>query len=382
MIFRKTATYALILCLIVLLPVSMYRSKVAVASSGGANDMVSIGDSIAYGLGTPAGQGYSDLFYSYLQSQPELAGTRLFNLAKPGAQSSDLLDQLESDSSLTARLEKAHVVTVSVGGNNLLVPVISCVANAYHLDPTDPKLDAKLEKAIGRDMNRDITLLRVAISETLETELNAGVAKFKSNWPEIVQKIKTKAPKSQIYVLTVYNPFSQKDLLFSLFDPYVQQINSAIKAEGGYTIADIHTCFLQESTQMPLNFDILQGQVDPHPTQQGHKLISQILTTLFDLDNASPWESKVGVVADKTWTIQFNLPLADSAGKFVQVYNVVGLPINVSVKRGGMSSNSLKVSPPPEGYSPGLYSLLIKEHMPSKSGQKLVRSVKMNFTVE
>lgn len=382
MAFRKISTYALILCLIILLPVSMFRSEVAVAGSSSANDMVSIGDSIAYGLGASAGQGYSELFYSYLQSQPELAGTKLFNLAKPGAQSSDLLDQLESDSNLTAHLENAHVVTVSVGGNNLLVPVIWCVANAYHLDPTDPQLDTKLEKAINRDMNHNNTLLRVALSETLETELKAGVVKFKSNWPKIIQSIKTQAPKSQVYVLTVYNPFSQEDLLFSLFDPYVQQINSTIKAEGGYTIADTYNCFLQESTQKPLNFDIIQGQIDPHPTQQGHKLISQILTALYDLDNASPWESKAGVVANKTWTIQFNLPLADSAKKFVQVYNATGLPVKVSVKPGGLKSNSLKVIPPLEGYSPGLYCLLIKDGLLSKSGQKLVRSVKMNFTVE
>ncbi|EGW39478.1 GDSL-like Lipase/Acylhydrolase family protein [Desulfosporosinus sp. OT] len=344
--------------------------------------MVSLGDSIGYGLGASAGQGYSELFYSYLQSRPELAGTRLYNLSQPGAQSCDLLDQLESDGNLKGHLGNARVVTVSIGGNNLLEPVIWCVATAYHLDPTDPKLDDKLDKAIESDKNQNNTLLRVALSETLETELNAGVTKFKENWPKVAELLKTQAPKSQIYVLTVYNPFPQDDLLFSLFDPYVQQINSTIKAGDGYTTADIYTYFREESAQKPLNFDLFQDQIDPHPTQQGHKMISQILTILFNLADASPWESKAGVVTNKTWTIKFNMPLADSAGKFVQVYTATGLPVNVTVKLGGVGSDSLSVFPPPNGYSSGPYSLLIKDGLLSESSRKLDRSVRMDFTVE
>ncbi|WP_050809863.1 GDSL-type esterase/lipase family protein [Desulfosporosinus sp. OT] len=382
MIFRKTITYALILCLIIILPVSMFMPKSAVASLNGTLDMVSLGDSIGYGLGASAGQGYSELFYSYLQSRPELAGTRLYNLSQPGAQSCDLLDQLESDGNLKGHLGNARVVTVSIGGNNLLEPVIWCVATAYHLDPTDPKLDDKLDKAIESDKNQNNTLLRVALSETLETELNAGVTKFKENWPKVAELLKTQAPKSQIYVLTVYNPFPQDDLLFSLFDPYVQQINSTIKAGDGYTTADIYTYFREESAQKPLNFDLFQDQIDPHPTQQGHKMISQILTILFNLADASPWESKAGVVTNKTWTIKFNMPLADSAGKFVQVYTATGLPVNVTVKLGGVGSDSLSVFPPPNGYSSGPYSLLIKDGLLSESSRKLDRSVRMDFTVE
>ncbi|ODA40804.1 GDSL-type esterase/lipase family protein [Desulfosporosinus sp. BG] len=382
MIFRKTITYALILCLIIILPVSMFMPKSAVASLNGTLDMVSLGDSIGYGLGASAGQGYSELFYSYLQSRPELAGIRLYNLSQPGAQSCDLLDQLKSDGILKGHLGNARVVTVSIGGNNLLEPVIWCVATAYHLDPADPKLDDKLEKAIETDKNQNNTLLRVALSETLETELNAGVTKFKENWPKVAELLKTQAPKSQIYVLTVYNPFPQDDLLFSLFDPYVQQINSTIKAGDGYTTADIYTCFLEESAQKPLNFDLFQDQIDPHPTQQGHKMISQILTTLFNLADASPWESKVGVVTNKTWTIKFNMTLADSAGKFIQVYTATGLPVNVTVKLGGVGSDSLSVFPPPNGYASGRYSLLIKDGLLSESSRKLDRSVRMDFTVE
>ena len=382
MISRKPITYALILCLIVISSISMLIPRAAVANSNGAIDMVSLGDSIAYGLGVPSGQGYSDLFNSYLQNKPEFAGARLYNRSNPGAQSSDLLKQLEYDGNLKSSLGNARVVTVSIGGNNFLEPVIRSVATAYHLDPADPQLEAKLGIALQNDKNQYNTLLGLALSGTLEAELNAGVAKFKSDWPKVVELIKTQAPKSQIYVLTVYNPFSQEDLLFYLFNPYVQQINATIKAGEGYTTADIYTCFLQGFAQKPLSFDLLQGQIDPHPTQQGHKKIYQILTVLFELTNAYPWESKAGVVANKTWTVKFSMPLADSAGEFVQVYSATGLPVNVSVKIGGLWSDSAIVSPPINGYSPGLYSLLIKGGLPSKSGLKLDKNVRMNFMVE
>lgn len=382
MFFRKSITYALILCFIVILPFSLLRPKSAEASLDGRVDMVSLGDSIAYGLGAPSGQGFTDLFYAYLQSKPDLGSAKLYNLSQPGAQSTDLLSQLAGDENLKDRLGKAHVVTVSVGGDNLLEPVIWCVATAYHLNPTDPQLEIKLERALQSDKNQTNTLLGVALSETLDTELNAGVAKFQKNWPKVVEKLKTQAPNSQIYVLNLYNPFPPDDLLFSLFDPYVQQINAAIKAGSGYAIADIYTCFLQGAAQKPLNFDLFQDQVDPHPTRQGHRMIYQIITNLFDLNNASPWESKTGVQANKTWNIKFNQPLVDAAEKSVQVYTPEGIPVNVAVKLSGLNEDTLIVSPPPDSYAPGLYSLLIKDSLPAKSGRKLKQSIRMNFTVQ
>ncbi|MDP4128309.1 MAG: GDSL-type esterase/lipase family protein [Bacillota bacterium] len=382
MIFRKLISYVLIIFLVVTNSLSMYLPKTASANSARAVDLVSLGDSIAYGLSAPAGQGYSDLFYNYLQSKPELTGIKLYNLAKPGLESSDLLNELKSDSKVKGNLEKANIVTISIGGNNLLGPVIRSVAAAYHLDLSDPQLNVNLGTALQSDKNLSNTLLGLAISGTLETELNKGVAKFQLDWPQIIDLIKTQVPKSQLYALTVYNPFPQNDLLFSLFDPYVQQINKVIKAGDGYLIADIYTYFQQRSSQLPFNYDLLKGQTDPHPTQQGHKMIFHILVNLFELHNASLLGSKMGIPANKVWTVKFNMPLEDSGEEFIKVYTATGLPINVTVKSEGLWSNSLVVLPPQNGYTSGVYSICIFSGVTSKSGQKLAQSVRMNFTVE
>lgn len=382
LIVRKSIALAIMVYLVVGLPINLLMTRATVANSDRAVDLVSLGDSIAFGLNAPSGQGYTDLFYSYLQSQTELEGAKLHNFAKQGAQSSNLLDQLNNDGNVQGSLGDASVVTVSIGGNNLLEPVIRSVAKAYHLDLSDPQLNANLGRALQNDTSPTISLLGLALSGTLETELDAGVAKFKSDWLQTIEKIKTLAPKSQIYVLTVYNPFPKDDLLFSLFDPYVQQINNAIKAGDGYSIADIYTCFLQGSAQNPLDYDLLRGHTDPHPTQQGHKMISQTLSFLFDLGSASSWESKTGVATNKTWTIKFSRPLVALAGGYIEVYTTTGLLVDISVKPGGLWSDSLVVSPPIDGYSPGHYSLLIKDGLPSKSDHKLEGSVRMDFTVQ
>lgn len=382
MILRKSITFVLIISLIVLFPVSMLIPRDAVGNLKEVVDLVSLGDSIAYGSSVPTGQGYSDLFYAYLQSKPQLESAKLFNLSKPGAKSSDLLNELEGDGNVKGSMENARVVTVSIGGNNLLEPVIRSVATAYQIDPADLQLADKLGNLLKNDKDQNNTLLRSALSETLEAELNTGVAQFKANWPKIVGLIKTLAPDAQIDVLSVYNPFPQEDLLFSLFDPYVQKINDTIKAGKGYTTADIYTCFLQGAAQKPLNFDLLQGQTDPHPTKQGHKMIFQTLSALFDLANALHWESfgKVEVLPNKTWTIKFNMPLADSVEEFVQVYTATGLLVDVLVKPGG--ADSLVVESPLGGYPLGLYSLFIRNGLPAKSGQNLKGSVKMDFDVK
>ncbi|TGE31698.1 GDSL-type esterase/lipase family protein [Desulfosporosinus sp. Sb-LF] len=379
---RNTSISVFIINLMVLLILTMLIPRDVVASPVSVSNLVSLGDSIAYGTGAPTGLGYTDLFFSYLQSKQDEEGIQLFNLSKPGAKSSGLLNQLRDDGTLKDPLAHARVVTVSIGGNNLLEPVIRAVATAYHLDLNSPQLGEQLVKALQTDKELNKTFYDIALSGTLETELNSGVAEFEANWPQIIGTIKTSTPEAQIFALTVYNPFSPGDIMFSLFDPFVQQINTTIRVGQGYTVADIYSCFLQGFDLKPLNFDFLQGHIDPHPTQQGHKMIFQTLSILFDLAEASPWESKTGVVANKTWTIKFSTSLAESAGEFIQVYTATGLPVNVSLKQGGLWSDSLIVSPPHDGYPPGLYSLYIKSGLPAKLGLKLDRSMRMDFIVE
>lgn len=378
---RKLIIFVLILCLICF-PVTLFSPQTADATTITPTDYVSLGDSIAYGYSAPSGQGYSDLFNAYLQSKPELAGSQFYNLSHPGDTSSDLLEKLKNNSKVKERLNKSRIVTISIGGNNLLGPVISSLAGVYDLKLLDPQLNSKLAQALRSDKNLEGTLLQLASSGTIERQLADSVASFKKDWPGIIQSLKSLAPDSQVYALNIYNPFAQNDPFFSLIDPYVEKINSVIEVGEGYSYADIYTCFLKGYEQKPLNYNLLQGNTDPHPTPEGHLLIFQTLCSLYDLTNAIPWDSRRNVPEDKTWTVKFTDTLAQSAAGYIQVYTNSGLSLNLSVQTTKIGSDFLVVKPPSNGYLPGSYCLLIKQGLPSRSGQILKKSICMRFTVE
>jgi lysophospholipase L1-like esterase len=380
--FRKWFRLCKITILIICLSLNILTPKSADADINSPIEYISLGDSIAYGLTAPSGQGYSDLFYSYLQSKPELDGLNFYNLSHPGDQSSDLLVKLQNDSDIRTHLGQAGIVTLSVGGNNLLIPVIRSVASLYHLDLSDPQLYSKLGKAIQSNDNIESSLLGFALSGTIESQLDTGVASFKEDWPKIMKTLRALAPRSQIYVLNVYNPFAKDDPLFSLLNPYVTQINSIIEENNGYSYADIYTRFLIETVQKPLTFNLLRGDTDPHPTKIGHRLIFQTLSALYEMSSAVPWEGKTSIPTDKKWTIKFNTLLAKYASNFIRVYTSSGVPINVTIRVNTISSDTLIVEPPTEGYPAGSYCLLISAGLPAISGQTLIKSVSMNFTVE
>lgn len=233
-----------------------------------------LGDSIAYGMSATPGFGYVDLFYNNAISMKGNESLTLANLSVPGYTSSQLLAQLQSDPTTIADLSNAQVVTVSVGGNNILAPVIASLAVAFHLDPATPTFPVDLATALAQPGAQDI--ITAALPE-IQTNIAAGATQFATDWPQIVATIQTLAPQATIYVTTVYNPISPQDPLYAVFDPAILAINSAIKTPGaGYFVADVYTAFNDYQGSEPLvNFNWYTGNLDPHPTTAGHELIYQ-----------------------------------------------------------------------------------------------------------
>jgi lysophospholipase L1-like esterase len=133
-------------------------------------DYIAYGDSIAYGVGSmTTSTSYVNL-YSKLLSANEVV--ELQNLAIPGLTTSGLLQQLNS-----IRMENADLVTVSVGGNNVL----------------------KCKTSTGIDPLCAIT----------------GVQQFQKDWPQIIAKIRALNPDAYIQVMNVYNPFAMNDPLYA-----------------------------------------------------------------------------------------------------------------------------------------------------------------------
>lgn len=235
---------------------------------------LSLGDSIAYGMSAASGSDYVHLFYNHLIENPNYSQLGLNNLAVCGDTSSNLLSKLQTDLSYTAAVKNAKVITISIGGNNLLSPVISTVCTAFGVSPVkNSNLMAELAKAIVNNPNSDTILGGIAGSPTLAKALQSNISQFGIDLPKIIRMIKTISPQAQIYVLSLYNPFNSQDLLYTVVDPLINGINKVINtnAASGYKVADVYTKF--KTTAGAVNFDLAAFKLDPHPTTIGHKAI-------------------------------------------------------------------------------------------------------------
>jgi lysophospholipase L1-like esterase len=238
------------------------------------NNDVALGDSIAYGMSATPGSGYANLFYNDLKTQTGNEDMALLNLGVPGETSTQLLTKVQTDETTRAALKNASVITVSIGGNNLLQPLIQIMASAFGLDPTSETFAADLATALA-DPNAQ-AIINAKLPE-LQTSLTAGAQQFATDFPQIIQAIRLQAPTATLYVTTLYDPINESDPLYAVFDPIIQGMNGIIMTpDSGYKVADAYTAFKAYNGVEPLvNFNWYTGNLDPHPTNMGHSVIYQ-----------------------------------------------------------------------------------------------------------
>jgi lysophospholipase L1-like esterase len=241
------------------------------------NVYTALGDSISFGLSASQGNGYVNLLHNYLTSTEKFSNEKLNNLSKPGDTSSDLLAKLKTDATIRESVKMSNIITISIGGNNILSPLIQAILVAYKVNPADPNFQKNLAIAIATDPNAIETIKNLLTSEQLMTALKLGTAQFMADSQAIIQEIKLLSPKAEIYVSTLYNPFNPKDPVFNLVDPSIKAVNSMFSTPNPlFKVADVYTLFNQYAGDKPLtNLNFLTGNIDPHPTDEGHKLILQ-----------------------------------------------------------------------------------------------------------
>jgi lysophospholipase L1-like esterase len=198
-----------------------------------------LGDSIAYGLGAPNRYGYAYMFRDFLKSR--CPNVKLRNISSPGITSSSLLLKLRLSSRARFAVKNAGLITISIGGNNLL-----------------------------KGVSRNYTTLNPAIAQE-------GIKRFAKDWPLILNcirnDIKSTAP---ILAMTLYNPYRYDDPLYPTADYFIREINSIIKDIAfqntyGYIVVDVHEYF--ESNPSKDWVRLYESRRNPHPNLEGHKQI-------------------------------------------------------------------------------------------------------------
>lgn len=216
---------------------------------------VSLGDSIATGTLTPFSRTFSFVWYLRNALGEKGEQPRVCNLARNGDTSRDLLWKLQHWGFFRREIQKADMVTVSIGGNDLLragtIPGFSRIN--VHM-------------------------------------ANCGTKSFLRNWGRIVSEIRAINRTAQMVVLNVYNPYNQTGCdryLCECTDRFLAQINHAIAAhsQGNYRIADCYTAYKKYAKGRMHQVSCLYPATlfrNPHPTPWAQGLIADLVLEQLD----------------------------------------------------------------------------------------------------
>ena len=147
-----------------------------------------------------------------------------------------------------ATIKHADFVTISIGSNDLL-----------HLI----QLDLNMEEMIKRDAHK----------------FDEACVQFAKTFPKIIREIRAVNPDVKIYADNIYNPakgidaFSQ---VYSVADVYINRMNRGFYPSDEYVLVDIKKCFDGEKESM-VNLSFKGREIDPHPSEKGHKKIAQMV---------------------------------------------------------------------------------------------------------
>lgn len=292
---RRFRIVALLLILsLLLIPVT------ALAGEKGSITYVALGDSVAYGVGAsvysdyssdypyyllvtgapPPRYGYTDRFYEHLEKVQETV--YYTNVSFPGVTSSSLLDGLREPFSVVqgavyAASNEEDIITISVGGNDVLRPIIDFV----EADPFIRLAPGYFEGILMMD-----PLDWPVEFQLLFAELNANANGFGPNWADIIQDIRQeKGSNADIYVNTVYNPFPVGTPLNTFTDLFLDRINTPIRLYSAlydYKVVDVYKAFNKMGNRnKPFVHGLDDMNVALHPTDSGYKTIARIHKSLL-----------------------------------------------------------------------------------------------------
>lgn len=255
----------------------------------GASDKiyVALGDSICrgYGLSDIENESYPSLLAKDW-------GMDYINYGVDGLKSAELLQEINNGS---YNIANADVITVSIGSNDLLSPLIDIIANTLGVT-VDENVAQNIAAKLSADYEQNPTKLMASIAEIKEQlnnngELNKICEDFGANLSDIITAIRAQNSDCKIYVTNIYNPYYgvkiEKDygtFVYEIIDvggiceTYINKINNSV-VEGDYTLVDVKTSFeiqgLTNATKSALSFtgaeaDIKKLDVDPHPNKEGY----------------------------------------------------------------------------------------------------------------
>ncbi len=250
---------------------------------------VALGDSVPAGYGLTDPQDCNVNQFSKLLSDNGCPNT-LYNYSVSGITTDDLqkrlLDLSSAEPEVYQTIKNASVVTVNIGGNNVLGPLVEAV---------NQKMKQQFETLgitnIKSATQAQLISVAVALSQmTLTVEemskIEQGAASFRDDFPKIIKWLKTNAPHAKIIADTIYNPIPSYLNFYKTSEEKLNKMNTFIienAGKSGYETADIYASFRAEQAKGTQILNLNLGQfkntplsVDIHPNSAGHTLIARV----------------------------------------------------------------------------------------------------------
>ena len=314
-----------------------------------ANIYIAIGDSVASGYGLPLNEEdipegrYTALFFEKLKSDGHVK--KYHNMAQNGFTTTDVLDMLNSlDKKELKLFRKACVVTLNIGGNNILMPYLAYLSDLKVTTGSDQiksgagdiasggievwdETVSGVKSVFSDTLDTGVNLRRISsglrniasglgdvlvgayeavvgvpqavstiggsLTPELEAKLEEGVQIFSDEFRDIIAWIESNAPHATIIVNTVFNPIPHDILTISVpmsewVDSLVVSMNTNIHEESrskGFLVADIHYHISNNLRLMSFNLNPFSGSLSldfVHPNAEGHKLIAEFVYEIFN----------------------------------------------------------------------------------------------------
>lgn len=231
-------------------------------SAGEIESITVLGDSISSGYGLNEGE------RSYASYLGEYFGAEVENFAADGKTTSQLLELLEDDETVSKSIGKSELICVSIGGNDVMdvfFDELIGIAGGFSAPSAEGSFGFSPE----------------AIQELIlsfSSSLGPAAAEAGENIRKIAEGIKEINPEARLIFQTIYNPFETDDEnmkqvyspIYTFTSIYLGTINSSIRNSSGLEYADIQNKFKGGCT---LYTNI--NNMDIHPNKIGHLLIAE-----------------------------------------------------------------------------------------------------------
>ena len=239
---------------------------------------LALGDSITEGYGLKEGE---KNFATLLAEENSFT---LYNEAVSGATSGDLLTSLTSKE---IDVSDADLITITIGGNDLMNALYEHLASETGQSAEDIKTLLTSETLTANDLGSYLpSLIKFPTSSERQTALDG----LRENLVAILDTIQKENPDATLIVATQYNPYLSfsgstnfmMQALSSAFGTQITEMNDVINEvvdAAGFIVADVYTEFnaaaeegenLCNATETPLNLDF-------HPNAKGHELIAKTI---------------------------------------------------------------------------------------------------------